>query len=499
MCDGFKDCLDNSDEECTTKRNITRTTTTTTKTPKVCESDIYCDSGLKCLLKGRVCDGVRDCADWSDEINCTCSSDQHQCSKGPCIQHSWVCDGTKDCPQGDDEGPRACTTCGLDDFKCFKKQQCIKSFRRCDGFNDCDDSSDEVGCFYMHQDTIKATFRGVENHSICYNSMPRKLLPQLVTQVCSSLGFDSYSWYMQKPLMANETTISYKLPYLTALDHTFMQHFKQEECVSHEKISVQCSPRNCGKRNSSFETKDSYVINGHHSRLGQWPWQALVHTGQRFVCGASIITNKWLVTAAHCLENLTVAYISVAVGVVDMNKAIWLKVERVEMFKKEVLNDIALIKLEEELVFNDTVQPICMEDSEQFNERASTYEVCVASGFGDTRTKPFRDSDVFLLHGKKVLMSAEKCVNMVKKAYNNENFHEATKLCAGDEPHMIQPFTCHGDSGGPLACRDGTGRWTLVGVTSYGDTYCANNVYTKVSGYHQHLMKVVLQDSLRCF
>jgi len=43
---------------------------------------------------------------------------------------------------------------------------------------------------------------------------------------------------------------------------------------------------------------------------------------------------------------------------------------------------------------------------------------------------------------------------------------------------------CMGDSGGPLACRNGNGAWTLVGATSWGSGSCTvgmPSVYTRLS------------------
>lgn len=59
-------------------------------------------------LSNRLCDGVIDCQDVSDEKSCTyCPSGYLHCGIGrTCIPQHHRCDGKNDCPDGSDE--RAC-------------------------------------------------------------------------------------------------------------------------------------------------------------------------------------------------------------------------------------------------------------------------------------------------------------------------------------------------------------------------------------------------------
>jgi len=45
-----------------------------------------------------------------------------------------------------------------------------------------------------------------------------------------------------------------------------------------------------------------YIIGGSQSYIGQWPWTVGIRIGDYFVCGGSLISDIWAVTAGHCLQ-----------------------------------------------------------------------------------------------------------------------------------------------------------------------------------------------------
>uniref|UniRef100_A0A8C4SXH0 Transmembrane serine protease 5 n=1 Tax=Erpetoichthys calabaricus TaxID=27687 RepID=A0A8C4SXH0_ERPCA len=265
-------------------------------------------------------------------------------------------------------------------------------------------------------------------------------------------------------------------------------------CVTGKVIALKCF--DCGTR-----AKLPRIIGGTEANLGRWPWQVSLYQSSKHICGGSIITNQWIVTAAHCVHNYRLPQVSswiVYAGIVTQSSV---KLEENSGYSVEKIiynekyhhrshdNDIALMKLKLPLNFTDTVRPVCLP---QYEEEFAGGTRCWISGWGHTRPDDGKQNfgshiPDMLKEASVPLISTKKCNSSCM--YNGEI--TPRMLCAGYPEGNID--ACQGDSGGPLVCQD-ENVWRLIGVVSWG-TGCAEpnhpGVYAKVSEFLDWIYEII--------
>jgi len=229
-----------------------------------------------------------------------------------------------------------------------------------------------------------------------------------------------------------------------------------------------------------------YIVNGNYARPGEFPWQASLQTGRLFhshICGASLISEEWLVTASHCVTEISsmgVGYYSVVLGAHDkdskkMGKPKRYSIDQIIMHPSYTiggsaaqLGDIALMKVSGKV---DTASKF-VSAIELAGEGEEFWGMdCVISGWGSMYGANTQLPNVLKMLDVKVL-TKDQCA---AKGGNH--------ICVEKRGSSA----CTGDSGGPLACKK-DGVWKLVGAASYvfGDCIVLlPSVYTSVPFYRQ--------------
>ncbi|KAK5646110.1 hypothetical protein RI129_004574 [Pyrocoelia pectoralis] len=111
-------------------------------------------------------------------------------------------------------------------------------------------------------------------------------------------------------------------------------------------------------------------MDGREATLGQFPWQASLtinFNSYHFFCGGSLIHMRWVLTAAHCLEeNMTLARnISILLGTIDRANASGAVLRHSSEYYihddyRRFDSDIALVKLNEIVVDTENVRAIML-------------------------------------------------------------------------------------------------------------------------------------------
>ncbi|XP_017574827.1 suppressor of tumorigenicity 14 protein homolog [Pygocentrus nattereri] len=394
-----------------------------------CPGQYTCTTGM-CIAKELQCDGWNDCGDMSDERKCQCEDDHFSCANGLCKPKYFVCDQVNDC--GDNSDEQQCT-CNKNQLRCGDGT-CLPQTVSCDGKRDCADGSDEASC------TVSAG-------------------------ICTAYTFSCKSGDCMNKLNAECDKVS---------DCT--DGSDEEGC-------------DCGER----PYKHNRIVGGQNADVGEWPWQVSLHyMNNGHTCGASIISNKWLLSAAHCFASAEASYHEASSwltysGMQDQEK----EDSNVQMREVKTIithqdynqmtqdNDIALLELKEPLVFSNTIHPVCLPASSHVFPAGMP---CWVTGWGALREGG---------RVSRVLQKAEvKIINDTVCDEVTEGQVTSRMLCSGFLAGGVD--ACQGDSGGPLVCLSEANIWFQCGIVSWGEGCARRNkpgVYTRLTKFRDWIRK----------
>ena len=231
----------------------------------------------------------------------------------------------------------------------------------------------------------------------------------------------------------------------------------------------------------------SRIVGGNSTSIEEVPWQvALVDDYNQQFCGGSIIDSVWILTAAHCIENMRAADMSVAYGI-DVLSSDSVNYAGVELiiahpsYSSETMqNDIALLKLSEPVSFSPKAQVIPIVGAYQveagITDEGKTTRI---SGWGLLQQGAWDAVDTLQMVETPIVSNERANIASRYDGQVTDDMLAAGDTLAGGED------ACQGDSGGPLAVYDEIDSiWRLAGVVSWGEG-CAQadypGIYARVS------------------
>ncbi|XP_047409091.1 urokinase-type plasminogen activator [Sciurus carolinensis] len=274
----------------------------------------------------------------------------------------------------------------------------------------------------------------------------------------------------------------------------FVQECMVPDC-SVDQLQFQCGQKALRPR---FK-----IIGGDVTTIENQPWFAAIYRKHRggsvtYVCGGSLISPCWVVSATHCFINHQQKqdYI-VYLGRSRLNSntpgEMKFEVEQLilhEDYNADSLahhNDIALLKIRSSMGQcaqpSRSIQTICLPPK---YDDAHFGTSCEITGFG-------KENPTDYLYSENLKMTVVKLVSHKECQQPHYYGSEVTTkmLCAADP--QWETDSCQGDSGGPLVCST-EGRLTLTGIVSWGRGCALKNkpgVYTRVSQFlpwiHTHI------------
>ena len=227
---------------------------------------------------------------------------------------------------------------------------------------------------------------------------------------------------------------------------------------------------------------DSKITGGSDADISEFPWQVYLEAGN-YTCGGSIISNEWIITAAHCTkgefnEPIPASEMDVIVGANNPRNSLQGK----KYFVSEVIvhelydlqtydNDIAVLRLKESVSYPNAVPIKLINEKDSIAGATDPGVLSWITGYGITKVRP--PAYPSTLQKLQLPLVTNEQASEVWPVIPQSDLM-AGYLNANKD-------ACIGDSGGPLVVPV-SGGYKLAGLVSWGSTQCNTyGAYTRLS------------------
>ncbi|XP_005348259.1 serine protease 44-like [Microtus ochrogaster] len=248
------------------------------------------------------------------------------------------------------------------------------------------------------------------------------------------------------------------------------------------------APEACGRRIMELS-------HGRPSAVRKWPWQASLQSRNEHICGGSLISHQWVLTAAHCIYDHEEYKVMLGDNVLTSESVNQTLVPVKDIIypsnfdSQTMKSDIALVLLAFAVNYSSHIQPVCLPEKPSQVENGTW---CWVTGWN--RENGEADTvftSALLQEARQNILLQKPCNQLFQSRLNTpENLVMKGMVCG---QHDSGQSPCWGDSGSPLVC-ESENTWTQVGIVSWGincDEVPVPLVYTDIVEYDSWLKDIL--------